>query len=316
MSDAFEATPASIMPHYGIWKGPNGLRAGWRLLIFFAILAPLCYLATRSVDPLIRGLHVDMSIPPGILQTLGVFLPPLLIASWIMAKIEGRIFADYGLPWRRAFRLPFWQGAGFSFVSFTVLLLVMRLAGVFSFGPIALHGFNVWRYAVAWAVLLFLGALLEDFLYRGYLLFTLTTGIGFWPGAVITSLLMGGIHYFNPSGHGLGPVSATMYCLVTALVLRRTGDLWMPLGIHSAWAWGEVYFYGVPDSGFPANGHLFNASFYGNSLLTGGGFGPEASIFTLVLLAIWGVIFSVWLRGVKYPNPAAVQQPAERYASR
>ena len=171
MSDAFEATPTPTMPHYGIWKGPNGLRAGWRLLIFFAILAPLYYLATRSVDPLLRGLHVDMSIPPGVLQTLGVFLPPLLIASWIMAKIEGRTFADYGLPWRRAFRLPFWQGAGFRFVSFTVLLLVMRLAGVFSFGPIGLHGFNVWRYAVAWAVLLFLGALLEDFLYRGYLLF-------------------------------------------------------------------------------------------------------------------------------------------------
>jgi hypothetical protein len=70
-----------------------------------------------------------------------------------------------------------------------------------------------------------------------------------------------------------------------------------------------TYFYGVPDSGYPANGHLFNASFHGNPWLTGGGFGPEASIFTLVLLAIWGVIFSVWLHGVRYPNPAAVQRP-------
>ena len=65
------------MPHYGIWKGPNGLRAGWRLLIFLTILEPLSYLATRSVDPLIRRLHVDMSISTGVLQTLGVFLPPL-----------------------------------------------------------------------------------------------------------------------------------------------------------------------------------------------------------------------------------------------
>ena len=133
---------------------------------------------------------------------------------------------------------------------------------------------ELWKYAAAWAVLAFLGALLEDFLYRGYLLFTLATGIGFWPAAIVTSLLMGGLHYFNPNGHGLGPVSATMYCLVTVLVLRRTGDLWMPLGIHSAWAWGEIYFYGVPDSGYPANGHLLDARFHGSSLLTGGGFGP------------------------------------------
>jgi uncharacterized protein len=300
--------PTTTSARYAVFNGSNGLRAGWRLLIFIAILVPLGYGVSRGVDTVIRSMQADFSTPLGDVLSIDLLLVPLLIATWIMGRIERRTLADYGLPWQRAFGRRFWQGAGFGFVSFTILLLVMRLAGVFSFGPIGLRGFDVWKYAVAWAVLLFLGALLEDFLYRGYLLFTLTTGIGFWPAAIVTSLLMGGLHYFNPSGHGLGPVSATMYCLVTVLVLRRTGDLWMPLGIHSAWAWGEVYFYGVPDSGYRANGHLFAAGFHGNSLLTGGGFGPEASIFTLVLMAIWGVIFSVWLRGVRYPSPVALRQ--------
>lgn len=306
--------PAGTVP-YNLWRGPNGIRTGWRLLIFIAILVPLGYGMDRGVDVLIRHMHAGSSTPLDDVLSIDLLLLPLLIATWIMGRIEHRSFADYGLPWRRAFGRQFWQGAGFSFVSFTVLLLVMRLAGVFSFGAIALHGGEIWKYAAAWAVLLFLGALLEDFFYRGYLLFTLTTGIGFWPAAIVTSLLMGGMHYFNPSGHGLGPVSATMYCLVTVLVLRRTGDLWMPLGIHSAWAWGEVYFYGVPDSGYRANGHLFEAQFHGSTLLTGGGFGPEASIFTVLLLAIWGVIFSVWLRGVRYPNPQAVPDPRRRNRS-
>jgi membrane protease YdiL (CAAX protease family) len=305
------ATIRAMTPStYGIFRGPNGLRAGWRLLIFLAIFLPLSYAVSLSVYPLTHCLHADSSTPLGEVLSLDLFVLPLLIATWIMGRFERRTFDDYGLPWRRAFGRRFWQGAGFSFVSMSLLLVTMRLAGVFSFGAIALHGWDVWKYAAAWAVLLFLGALLEDFFYRGYLLFTLTTGIGFWPAAIITSLLMGGMHYFNPSGRGLGPVSATMYCLVTCLVLRRTGDLWMPLGIHSAWAWGEVYFYGVPDSGFPANGHLFDASFHGNPLLTGGGFGPEASIFTLVLLAIWGVIFSLWLRGVKYPRRQSQDESA------
>ena len=308
MSDASEAMSTPPMPHYGILKGPNGLRAGWRLLIFVAILVLLGYGMSSSVDALTRRMHADFSTPLANVLFLDLFLLPLMIATWIMGRIERRTFADYGLPWRRAFGRQFWQGACLSFASFTVLLLVMRLAGVFSFGAIALRGWDVWKYAAAWAVLAFLSALLEDFFYRGYLLFTLTTGIGFWPAAVVSSLLMGGMHYFNPSGHGLGPVSATMYCLVTVLVLRRTGNLWMPLGIHAAWTWSEVYFYGATDSGFQANGHLFTAGFHGNPLLTGGGFGMEASIFTLVLLALWGVIFSVWLRGVRYPNPAAVQQ--------
>jgi uncharacterized protein len=228
------------MPHYGILKGPNGLRAGWRLLIFVAILVPLGY----GADALMRRMHGDFSTPFGEVLSIDLLIVPLLIATWIMGRIEGRNLADYGLPWRRAFGRQFWQGVGFSFASFTILLLVMRVAGAFWFGPITLRGFDVWKYGAAWAALVFLGALLEDFLYRGYLLFTLTTGIGFWPAAVVTSLLMGGMHYFNPSGHGLGPVNATLYCLVTVLVLRRTGDLWMPLGIHSAWAWAEIYFYG------------------------------------------------------------------------
>ena len=89
----------------------------------------------------------------------------------------------------------------------------------------------------------------------------------------------------------------------------------MPLGIHLAWDWGESYFYGLQDAGFAAVGHLFGARIHGSALLTGGAFGPEASIFNLVLLAIWGVIFSVWLRGVRYPNPGAVQQPPDRFAT-
>lgn len=309
MSDASEAMSAPPMPHYGILKGPNGLRAGWRLLIFLAMFVPLVYGTSHGIDALTHRTHADLSTPIGNVFLLDLFLLPLFIATWVMGRIERRTFADYGLPWRRAFGRQFWQGAGFSFASFTVLLLVMHLAGVFSFGPIELQGWDVWKYAAAWAVLAFLSALLEDFFYRGYLLFTLATGISFWPAAVVTSLLMGGMHYFNPNGHGLGPVSAIMYCLATVLVLRRTGDLWMPLGIHAALSWAELYFYGVTDSGYRANGHLFTAGFHGNPLLSGGGFGPEASIFTLALMAIWVVIFSLWLRGARYPNPAAVPGP-------
>jgi hypothetical protein len=80
----------------------------------------------------------------------------------------------------------------------------------------------------------------------------------------------------------------------------------MALGIHSAWSWGEVFFYGILSSGFPAQGHLLNSRFHGPEWLTGGAFGPEASWPSLALLVIWGILFSVWLRGVKYPKPTVV----------
>jgi hypothetical protein len=292
-----------------VLRGPNGLRAGWRLLIFYAIFAPLFYGASRIVDALTQKLHTTEGTPLAGTVLMGVFFAALLLASGIMARIEGRSITDYGLPWRRAFCGQFWLGAAFSFASLTVLLLAIHLAGGFSFGSLGLHGADIWKYGVFWAVPLFLSAVLEDFFYRGYLLFTLTTGIGFWPAAVVTSMWMGGMHYLNPGGHGLGPVAAFLYCLVTCVVIRRTGDLWMALGIHTAWSWGEIFLYGVVSSGFPGQGHLLNSSFQGPKWLTGGTFGPEASWPSIALLVLWGIIFSVWLRGVKYPNLAAVSDP-------
>jgi uncharacterized protein len=309
MSTRSEALPLPLPIHHTIWKGPNGLRAGWRLLIFLALVVPMFWGTGRISDGLMQRLNLNIETPAGCMVAVGIFLIPLMLATWIMAMIEGRTFADYGLPWRRAFCGQFWQGAAISFASLSLLLLVLRLFGAYSFGPLALHGGEIWKYALLWMLPLFMGTLLEDLLYRGYLLFTLTTGIGFWPAAVVTSFLMGGMHYFNPGGHGLGPIAATEYCLVTALVLRRTGDLWMALGIHAAWDWGEIYFYGIQSSGFPSQGHLLNPSFHGPVSLTGGTFGVEASWPSLIILALWGIIFAVWLRGTKYPNPAAVPDP-------
>ncbi|MGA3025654.1 MAG: CPBP family intramembrane glutamic endopeptidase [Bryobacteraceae bacterium] len=285
-----------------VFMGPNGLRAGWRLLIFFAILIPMGYGASWVIDPAMRKLHAELNTPMGILVYMAVLVAVLLSASGIMARIEGRGFADYGLPWRRALCRQFWQGAAISFASLTALLFALRLAGALSFGSPALHGADIWKFGILWTLPVFLAALLEDFFYRGYLLFTLTSGIGFWPAALATSLLMAGAHYFNPGGHGPGPFAVLLYCLVTCLVLRRTGDLWMPLGLHAAWSWGEVFFYGVPASGQVSQGHLFNASLHGPAWLTGGVFGPEAGWPNIALLAIWWILFSTWLREVKYPK--------------
>jgi membrane protease YdiL (CAAX protease family) len=291
-----------------IFSGPNELRAGWRLLIFFAIFAPLGYGAGKIVDLLTQKLHTTpMGTPLGGMVMMGTFFIALLLASAIMAKIERRSLAAYGLPWRRAFRSQFWLGAAFSFASFTALLFVIHLAGAFSFGSLDLHGSDILKYGAIWTVPLFLAAVLEDFFYRGYLLFTLTTGIGFWPAAVVTSLWMGGMHYLNPGGHGLGPIAAFLYCMATCVVIRRTGDLWMALGIHAAWGWAEIFLFGVVSSGFAGQSHLLNSSFHGPKWLTGGDFGPEASVPSLALLILWIVFFSVALRGVKYPNPAALK---------
>lgn len=194
---ATNAKPIQPLP-YSILKGPNGLRAGWRLLIYAALLCVLGFVAYKISAALLRGQEPDMATPiAGMIYTAVLFSIALLTAG-TMAIIEGRSIADYGLPWRRLLCKQFWQAATISFVSLTLLLFALWGAGSYSPGSLQLHGTEIWTNAFLWAVTLTLGAVVEEFFYRGYLMFTVTTGIGFWPAALATSLLMAWVHHFNP----------------------------------------------------------------------------------------------------------------------
>jgi membrane protease YdiL (CAAX protease family) len=134
--------------------------------------------------------------------------------------------------------------------------------------------------------------LAEEFAFRGYLQFTLTSGMGFWPSAILLSALFGLAHAGNPGETKFGLLSVVLFGLLFCLFLRRTGNLWWAVGFHAGWDWGQTFFYGVPDSGIPPYHNLFNCAFNGPAWLTGGSVGPEASIFTPIVLGIVAVLFS------------------------
>jgi membrane protease YdiL (CAAX protease family) len=150
-------------------------------------------------------------------------------------------------------------------------------------------------------------ALKEEFSLRGYALFTLSTGIGFWPAAIISSAYFGYGHLGNSGENWFGAFLAAAFGMLACLLLRRTGNLWLPIGFHAAWDWGQTYFYGVPDSGVVVPGHLLNSKFAGPAWLTGGTVGPEGSVLCLVLLIVLWFVFAAHLREVKYPDPRAIQ---------
>jgi uncharacterized protein len=312
-SQLSSSSPLSTGLRSGVFYGPNGFRAGWRLLIFLAILSALFSVAAQVVRLLPHRLAPTGGLSPGAtLFAEGLPLAFVLLATWIMAKFEGRTFADYGLPPQKAFGAKFWQGAIVGFASISALLAAMRLTRAFHLDGMALQGIELWKYAFVWAIVFVVVGLFEESFFRGYVLFALTTGIGFWPAAMVSSLAFGYVHHRNPGETWVGASAAALVGLLFCLLLRRTGNLWMPIGFHAAWDWGETYFYGVPDSGQVATGHLFNATFSGPQWLTGGTVGPEGSYLCIALLVALCFFFAVSLREARYPNPTAA--PALRHA--
>jgi membrane protease YdiL (CAAX protease family) len=298
--------------------GPNGLRAGWRLLIAYLIYRCALYgvdvARNLGLDKVPRG-HAFSAFAPGPIfrDEMFIFLA-CLIASWVMAKIEGRRIADYGLPAKGFLGGRFWLGLLIGFASVSALMIGLHFSGAYHFGGFALHGRDAWRFGAAWGVAFIFVGFREEFYTRGYALFTATTGLGFWAAALLTSGWFLYLHSTNSGENLVGLCATAAVSVLFCIFILKTGDLWLPIGFHAAWDWGLTYFYGVPDSGLAPGGRLFNSTLSGPEWLSGGSDGPEASWLCLILIAVLCVATLLLFRKNKYPNPDAVPDPRHRKA--
>ena len=234
----------------------------------------------------------------------GVVLAALLLSAAVMSAIERRSFSDYALPSRGIFGSQFWQGVLWGFSALTVLLLLMTFAHGFSFGDLALRGPELIHYAWLWAAAFLAIAFVEEFLFRGYALFTLNTGMGFWPGAILLSALFGAVHIKNRGETWVGALAAALIGLFFCFTVRRTGSLWFAIGLHFMWDYSESFIYSVPDSGVMVTGHLLNSSVHGPAWLTGGAVGPEASGLVFVIIGLLFILFARLYPEVRFPPQA------------
>jgi uncharacterized protein len=290
-----------------LFRGPGGLYPIWRILIYLgaggAVVYVVLWLGKSFFPDSVYGATVlwqDLYGEAALM--LGAFLPAIL-----MGHIEGRPFDDYGLPSQAAFRKLFWVGAVWGLAAITFLLIAMLAVHVLYIGPVALHGMRIPKFALFWAAFFLLVGLFEEFLLRGYLLFTTAQSIGFWPAAALLSCLFGAIHLRNAGEGPVGALGAAAIGFFFCLTLRRTGNLWFAVGFHTSWDWGETYLYGVPNSGTNQPGHLLSSWVSGKVWLTGGTVGPEGSVLCFALLLLLWVVFDRM-----YPTAAYRIDPRRR----
>lgn len=279
--DFSSANPSSWLRH--AFFNERELRSGWRLLIFVVLWA--CIFA--GLYFLLRPSRVGtsrLSAQSLILNEVAM-LGAALIAAAIMGFAEKRSFADYALPWRLAFRSQFWWGAFWGGAGIVGLLFLMKLGHGFYFGSIGGElGPPLFFAAGLWALGSILTGINEEFFLRGYALFTLTTGIGFWPAAIILSIVFGALHMGNPGEDWPGIAAVVLIGLFFCFTLRRTGSLWLAIGFHAMWDYCENFVFTVPDSGIMTNNHLFRSSLHGSRWITGGSAGPEGSLLVFVVI--------------------------------
>ncbi len=217
------ATVSSVSTN-SFFIGPYGLRAGWRLLIFLAMAAAMFFfVAFVFQSKLIKLLGTDFSARNVIVQEL-ISFSIILIATFIMGRLERRRFAAYGLPARGFLGRNFWSGALWGFVMLSFIVAMMAATHAYSVAGLALSSEGVVKYGLLWALAFLMVGLFEEFSFRGYMQYTLTSGMGFWPAALITCLAFAGGHIGNPGENWVGVVEIVLIALFLCLALRRTGN--------------------------------------------------------------------------------------------
>jgi membrane protease YdiL (CAAX protease family) len=264
-----------------------------QLLIF--ILVAFVFGPSLVAELIVRvkgSLHVTDPVDLLILESIN--LATVFGMAAIFARLERRRFGEYGLPGQWTLVKNFWLGAAFGFAEIAVLMGSITVFGGYTFGSLALHGGDLVRWGLVHLVLFLCVGLYEEFLFRGYLQFGLAQMFGFWPVAVALSLGFGLIHLTNKGETWVGAASVATIGLLFAFTLRRTGNLWYAVGLHTSFDWGESFLYSVPDSGEMLRGHLSNAMLHGPTWLTGGSVGPEGSVFSFVTMGMQFLVV-MWL---------------------
>ena len=290
MTTESSPTPASQLPPpeglaSRIFLGSDGLRVGWSLLLYAAFWLMIEY-AIDILVLLAGGFRVSPESPQSVVLDELLGFVSAYAAALLMARLERRPAGVYGLPLRQAFGRFFWLGILLGLGEVSLLVGLIAAYGGYTFGTLVLHGAGLLGWAALWALAFALVGLSEEFLFRGYSQYTLARGMGFWSAAVCLSLVFGAAHLRNPGEGIVGAANVAVTGLVFAFALRRTGNLWLGVGWHASFDFGETFLFSVPNSGYLFDQHLSSAVLHGKTWLTGGTVGPEGSVFSFVTLGI------------------------------
>ncbi|HEV2277372.1 MAG TPA: CPBP family intramembrane glutamic endopeptidase [Acidobacteriaceae bacterium] len=306
---ASDSPPASARGVSWVFLGPQGIRAGWGVLLFAVIWLALSLGAQWVCVPLVHWTP-GAPMPPDLGIVMEVCqLIPAIIATWILSIIERRPVTAYGFQGdSRMLRL--FSGMLWGFVAISSLVLTLWKLGYLALGRTSLSPSAVLGYAAVWGFVFLMAGFFEESLFRGYIQFALTRGIGFWWGALLFAGIFGLTHRMNPGESPIGLASVVGAALFFSLSLWYTGSLWWAVGFHATWDWGQSFFYGTADSGVVSQGHLFDAHPQGPLIWSGGTTGPEGSVLVLLWLAVMALLMALWWgRRVRSPFRGGAWKP-------
>jgi hypothetical protein len=142
----------------------------------------------------------------------------------------------------------------------------------------------------------------EELVLRLVIFRLLWRGFGIWPALAAAAVIFGLLHLGNPSSDWFAALCLIAGEGIGIAFFLITGRIWASIGMHAAWNFTQGWIFGALVSGTTdiAGGPLNLRPVSGvPDVLSGGGFGPEASLAALIvsLVASASFLWWAWRRG-------------------
>jgi len=275
----------------------NRLRAGWRLLLqtFLLFLLLGCFSlpigiflakpAKTNSDQLMMLISEGVSF---FAITASVFLA--------RRKLDNRPIQSLGLNFSK--KLVPDLLAGFLIASLSLAFIfsleyLLGWVGNFSFTwNVQSPESEIFGTLLALSIFILVGWN-EELLSRGYHLQAITSGTNLPAGVLISSVIFGVLHLFNPNATLISSIGIFLAGLFLSIGYIRTRQLWLSIGLHIGWNFSEGVLFGFPVSGW--NGfQLTKAAISRPVLWTGGAFGPEGGLILLPGLLLGALLIYLY----------------------
>ncbi len=220
---------------------------------------------------------------------LGVAVAALvvLVYGWVVRRTEHRPALDVareGAAARTGWGVLIGGGM------FTAVIVILFASGYYDVdglgsvtGALGLLGFMA------------AAAATEEVVYRGVLFRIVEERIGTYVALVSTGLVFGLSHLLNEDATLWGGLAIAIEAgFMLAAAYAATRSLWLTIGVHFGWNFAAAGVFSTVVSGNGTNQGLLDSSLSGPELLTGGAFGPEASVYSVGFGALLTLVF-LWL---------------------
>lgn len=201
-----------------------------------------------------------------------------------LARNQGSLQDVLGLPKRPTAGREWALGAAIGWGGVVFAVLPMAVAGTLQI-TFWTSPRSFWLLVVNLATIA-VASLGEEVAFRGFPFRRLVDAMGPTAATILMSLFFGLLHAFNPNATLASILITVIAGLLLSIGWLRTHGLWLPWGFHFAWNASMGVLFGLPVSGLTDFSSVVQTRALGRLWLTGGDYGPEGALFTIIALGI------------------------------